>query len=83
MNIMLHVQYACLVVNPITICSFGSLFYCMVVGQASDSTTPLNINSTNEYGQEISQSQTTDQLRHHAEESQNTDAHTTTKMQFE
>ena len=34
-------QSACLVVNPITIYSYGFLFICTMVGQASDSMTAL------------------------------------------
>ena len=34
-------QSACLVVNPITVSSYGFLFYCMTVGQDSDSMTAL------------------------------------------
>ena len=34
-------QSACLVVNPITVYSYGILFHCTTVGQASDSMTAL------------------------------------------
>ena len=34
-------QSACLVLNPITVYSYGFLFNCTTVGQASDSTTAL------------------------------------------
>ena len=34
-------QYACLVLNPITVYSYGVLFNCTTVGQASDSMTAL------------------------------------------
>ena len=34
-------QSACLVLNPITVKSYGFLFNCMMVGQASDSMTAM------------------------------------------
>ena len=34
-------QYACLIVNPITVYSYGFLFKCTRVGQASELTTAL------------------------------------------
>ena len=39
MDIMLH--SACLVVNPIKVDSYGLLFKCMTLGQASDLMTAL------------------------------------------
>ena len=36
-------QYACLVLNSITVYSYGFLFNCMTVGQASDSMTTLTL----------------------------------------
>ena len=36
-------QSACLVINPITVYSYGFLFNCMTVGQASDSMTTLTL----------------------------------------
>ena len=40
-NLDIMRQYACLVLNPITIYSYGFLFNCTTVGQASDSMTAL------------------------------------------
>ena len=40
-NIDIMQQSACLVVNPITVYSYGFLFNCTTVGQASDSMTAL------------------------------------------
>ena len=40
-NLDVMSQSACLVVNPITVYSFGFLFSCTMVGQASDSMTAL------------------------------------------
>ena len=37
-------QSACLVLNPITVYSYGFLFNCTTVGQASDSMTALTQN---------------------------------------
>ena len=34
-------QFACLVLNPITVYSYGFLFNCKTVGQATDSMTAL------------------------------------------
>ena len=36
-------QFARLVVNPITVCSYGFLFNCTTVGKASDSITALTL----------------------------------------
>ena len=36
-------QSACLVLNPITVSSYGSLFHCTTVGQASGSITALTL----------------------------------------
>ena len=36
-------QSACLILNPITVYSYGFLFNCMTVGQASDSMTALTL----------------------------------------
>ena len=36
-------QSACLVLNPITVYSYGFLFNCTTVGQASDSITALTL----------------------------------------
>ena len=43
MNFML--RFACLVVNPITVYSYGFLFNCTTVGQASDSMTAVKLYS--------------------------------------
>ena len=40
-NLDIMRQSACLVLNPITVYSYGFLFNCMTVGQASDSMTAL------------------------------------------
>ena len=40
-NLDIMRQSACLVLNPITVYSYGFLFNCTTVGQASDSMTPL------------------------------------------
>ena len=40
-NLDIMRQSACLVLNPITVYSYGFLFNCTTVGQASDSTTAL------------------------------------------
>ena len=40
-NLDIMRQSACLVVNPITVYSYGFLFNCTTVGQASDSMTAL------------------------------------------
>ena len=40
-NLDIMRQSACLVLNPITVCSYGFLFNCTTVGQASDSMTAL------------------------------------------
>ena len=40
-NLDIMRQSACLVLNPITVYSYGFLFYCTTVGQASDSMTAL------------------------------------------
>ena len=40
-NLNIMRQPACLVLNPITVYSYGFLFYCTTVGQASDSMTAL------------------------------------------
>ena len=40
-NLDIMRQSACLVLNPITVYSYGFLFNCMAVGQASDSMTAL------------------------------------------
>ena len=40
-NLDIMRQSACLVVNPITVYSYGFLFNCMTVGRASDSMTAL------------------------------------------
>ena len=40
-NVDIIRQSACLVVNPITVISYGDLFNCTTVGQASDSMTAL------------------------------------------
>ena len=40
-NLDIMRQSACLVLNPITVYSFGFLFNCTTVGQASDSMTTL------------------------------------------
>ena len=40
LDVMCHVS-ACLALNPITVYSYGFLFNCMTVGQASDSMTAL------------------------------------------
>ena len=40
-NLNIMRQSACLVLNPITVYSYGFLFNCMMVGQASDSMTAL------------------------------------------
>ena len=40
-NLDIMQQSACLDVNPITVYSYGFLFNCMTVGQASDSMTGL------------------------------------------
>ena len=45
MNIMR--QSACVVINPITVNSFASLFNCMLVGRASDSMMGPNIKLVN------------------------------------
>ena len=39
-------QSTCLVLNPITVYSYGFLFNCTMVGQASDSMTTLTLNFT-------------------------------------
>ena len=36
-NLDIMQQFACLVLNPITVYSYGFLFYCTTVGQALDS----------------------------------------------
>ena len=40
-NLDIMRQSACLVLNPITVYSYGFLFNCTTVGQASDSMTAL------------------------------------------
>ena len=40
-NLDIMRQSACLVLNPITVYSYGFLFNCTAVGQASDSMTAL------------------------------------------
>ena len=40
-NLDIMRQSECLVLNPITVYSYGFLFNCTTVGQASDSMTPL------------------------------------------
>ena len=40
-NLDIMRQFACLVLNPITVYSYGFLFNCTTVGQASDSMTAL------------------------------------------
>ena len=40
-NLDIMRQSACLVLNPITVCSCGFLFNCVTLGQASDSMTAL------------------------------------------
>ena len=40
-NLDIMQQSACLVLNPITVYSYGFLFNCTTVGQASDSMTAL------------------------------------------
>ena len=40
-NLDIMRQYACLVLNPITVYSYGFFFNCTTVGQASDSMTAL------------------------------------------
>ena len=40
-NLDIMRQSACLVLNPITVYSYGYLFNCTMVGQASDSMTAL------------------------------------------
>ena len=40
-NLDIMRQSACLVLNPIKVCSYGFLFNCTTVGQASDSMTAL------------------------------------------
>ena len=40
-NVDVMGQSACLVLNPITVCSYGFLFNCTTVGQASDSMTAV------------------------------------------
>ena len=40
-NLDIMRQSACLVLNPITVYSYGFLFKCTMVGQASDSMTAL------------------------------------------
>ena len=41
-NLDIMLQSACLVLNPITVYSYGFLFKCTTVGQASDSMTALS-----------------------------------------
>ena len=43
-------QSACLVVNPITIYTYGFLFNCTTVGQASDSMTALTLSFNRSVG---------------------------------
>ena len=42
-NLYVMRQSACLVLNPITVFSYGFLFNCTTVGQASDSLTALTL----------------------------------------